>query len=60
VHRVREVYAEAIGSNRSVSGRWTWRERLAQTTTFALVSAFRAVPHKAKAAPTAISRPALA
>jgi glycosyltransferase involved in cell wall biosynthesis len=46
VSRVREVYAEAIRSERSSGVRWTWRERLAQTTTFALVSAFRSVPQK--------------
>jgi glycosyltransferase involved in cell wall biosynthesis len=48
VSRVREVYAEAIRTRRSPPGPWTWRERLAQATTIALVSAFRAVPHKKK------------
>jgi glycosyltransferase involved in cell wall biosynthesis len=48
VGRVREVYAEAIRSRRGPVTPWTWRERLAQATTVALVSAFRAVPHKKK------------
>jgi glycosyltransferase involved in cell wall biosynthesis len=45
VGRVRQVYAEAIRSGRGPVTRWTWRERLAQVTMTALVSAFRAVPH---------------
>jgi glycosyltransferase involved in cell wall biosynthesis len=50
IRRVREVYADAIkswqGPPRLAPHRWTWRQRLAQTTTTALVSAFRAVPSK--------------
>jgi glycosyltransferase involved in cell wall biosynthesis len=46
IRRVREVYAEAIKSGRGPATPWTWRQRLAQTTTTALVSAFRAVPPK--------------
>jgi glycosyltransferase involved in cell wall biosynthesis len=49
VGRVREVYAAAIQSERRNRLRWTWRERLAQTTTFALVSAFRSVPQRRRA-----------
>jgi glycosyltransferase involved in cell wall biosynthesis len=49
VGRVREVYAEAIQAGRPPVTRWTWRERLAQVTMTALVSAFRAVPQKKKA-----------
>jgi glycosyltransferase involved in cell wall biosynthesis len=48
VSRVREVYAEAIRVRRGPVTPWTWRERLAQATTVALVSAFRAVPQKKK------------
>jgi hypothetical protein len=52
IRRVREVYADAIKSwqdpPRLAPHRWTWRQRLAQTTTSALVSAFRAVPSKSK------------
>jgi glycosyltransferase involved in cell wall biosynthesis len=48
IGRVREVYAEAIGSGRGQATRWTWRDRLAQGTTAALVSAFRSVPTKPK------------
>jgi glycosyltransferase involved in cell wall biosynthesis len=44
IGRVRQVYAEAVKSWRDTAARWTWRERLAQATTVALVSAFRAVP----------------
>ena len=44
IGRVREVYGEAIRSGRNPGVRWSWRERLAQTTTFALVSAFRSMP----------------
>jgi glycosyltransferase involved in cell wall biosynthesis len=44
VGRVRQVYAEAIRSGRSPATRWTWRDRVAQATTAALVSAFRSVP----------------
>src|SRR5262249_26640372 len=46
IGRVREVYDEAIRSGRSPAVQWTWRERLAQATTAALVSAFRSVPPK--------------
>jgi glycosyltransferase involved in cell wall biosynthesis len=48
VGRVREVYSEAIRSSRRCVARWTWRDRLAQATTAALVSAFRSVPGKSK------------
>jgi glycosyltransferase involved in cell wall biosynthesis len=47
VSRVREMYAEAIRSGRPATT-WTWSERFAQVTMTALVSAFRAVPHKKK------------
>jgi glycosyltransferase involved in cell wall biosynthesis len=50
VGRVREVYAEAIQEGRKPVTPWTWRERLAQATMTALVSAFRAVPHKSRGA----------
>jgi glycosyltransferase involved in cell wall biosynthesis len=46
VGRVRQVYAEAIQSERSPAAHWTWRQRLAQATLVALVSAFRSVPRK--------------
>jgi glycosyltransferase involved in cell wall biosynthesis len=46
VGRVREVYAEAVRSERKPALRWTWRERVAQATVTALVSAFRSVPAK--------------
>jgi hypothetical protein len=46
VGRVRHVYTEAIRSRPRHAAPWTWRDRLAQTTTFALVSAFRSVPRK--------------
>jgi glycosyltransferase involved in cell wall biosynthesis len=52
VGRVRQVYAEAIQAGRPPVTRWTWRERFAQVTMTALVSAFRAVPHKRKKAAT--------
>jgi glycosyltransferase involved in cell wall biosynthesis len=45
VKRVREVYAEAIRTGRQ-PGPWTWRDRITQAATFAIVSAFRAVPGK--------------
>jgi glycosyltransferase involved in cell wall biosynthesis len=48
VGRVRQVYGEAIRSAQSPSLRWTWRERVAQATMVALVSAFRSVPQKRK------------
>jgi glycosyltransferase involved in cell wall biosynthesis len=44
VGQVRQAYAEAIRSARVLHGPWTWRDRLAQGTTAALVSAFRSVP----------------
>jgi glycosyltransferase involved in cell wall biosynthesis len=46
IGRVRQVYAEAIQSAREPAGRWTWRDKLAQAATMALVSAFRSVPRK--------------
>jgi glycosyltransferase involved in cell wall biosynthesis len=51
VGRVREVYAEAIRSGRPGTT-WTLSDRVAQVTMTALVSAFRAVPHKKKPART--------
>jgi len=48
VDRVREMYAEAVRSERSPDWRWTWRDRIAQATITALVSAFRSVPAKRK------------
>jgi len=48
IRRVRQVYAEAVRSGRMNAApahvRFTWRDRLAQATTAALVTAFRAVP----------------
>jgi glycosyltransferase involved in cell wall biosynthesis len=46
VNRVRQVYSEAIRTKSTTSPRWHWRDRLAQATTAALVSAFRSVPAK--------------
>jgi glycosyltransferase involved in cell wall biosynthesis len=46
IGRVRQVYAEAIHSAQQPAARWTWRDKLAQATTVALVSAFRSVPRK--------------
>jgi glycosyltransferase involved in cell wall biosynthesis len=46
VERVREIYSEAIRSRRGPVSRYTWRDRVAQATTTALVSAFRSVPGK--------------
>jgi glycosyltransferase involved in cell wall biosynthesis len=50
VHRVRQIYAEAIQEGRPPAGRsrassrpWTWQQRVAQGTTLALVSAFRSL-----------------
>jgi glycosyltransferase involved in cell wall biosynthesis len=43
IERVREVYAEAIQTRARPLG-YTWRSRLAQLTTVALVSAFRSMP----------------
>jgi hypothetical protein len=45
IDRVREVYAEAI-QTKAGPARGTWRARVAQLTTVALVSAFRTVPAK--------------
>jgi glycosyltransferase involved in cell wall biosynthesis len=49
VGRVRQVYAEAIKGGQRPATRWTWRDRLAQVTTLALVSAFRSLPVKKQA-----------
>jgi glycosyltransferase involved in cell wall biosynthesis len=46
VTRVREVYADAIRAKPRATTQWTWRDRVAQATTAALVSAFRSVPAK--------------
>jgi glycosyltransferase involved in cell wall biosynthesis len=48
VGRVRQVYAEAIESGQNQAPRWTWQDRIAQTSMIALVSAFRAAPRKTK------------
>ncbi|HZZ79983.1 MAG TPA: glycosyltransferase, partial [Gemmataceae bacterium] len=42
VKKVREVYADAIRTAKPAA--WTWRHRFTQAATFAIVSAFRAVP----------------
>jgi glycosyltransferase involved in cell wall biosynthesis len=55
VGRVREVYAEAVVSVHNPVSRWTWRDRVAQATMTALVSAFRSVPAKRKLKPSASS-----
>lgn len=48
VSRVRQVYEEAVRDGGQPATRDTWRQRLSQVTTYALVSAFRTVPGKVK------------
>jgi glycosyltransferase involved in cell wall biosynthesis len=50
VGRVRRVYARAIQEGRRPPARRTWRHRLAQAATLALVSAFRALPGRGERA----------
>jgi glycosyltransferase involved in cell wall biosynthesis len=48
VDRVRQAYADAIRSSPGIASRWTWQNRVAQTSMLALVSAFQAVSDKKK------------
>jgi glycosyltransferase involved in cell wall biosynthesis len=46
IGRVRQVYDEAIRSAQEQGVDWTWRDKVAQATTVALVTAFRSLPRK--------------
>jgi glycosyltransferase involved in cell wall biosynthesis len=46
IGRVRQVYDDAIHSAREQETDWTWRDKVAQAATVALVSAFRSLPRK--------------
>ena len=48
IDRVRQAYADAIRSSQGGAARWTWQNRVAQTSMLALVSAFQAVSDKKK------------
>ena len=48
---MRKAYADAILSSEALR-RWTWQNRVAQTSMLALVSAFKAVSDKKKPKPT--------
>jgi glycosyltransferase involved in cell wall biosynthesis len=48
IDRVRQAYADAIQSSQGAVPRWTWQNRVAQTSMLALVSAFKAVSDKKK------------
>jgi hypothetical protein len=51
VGRVRQVYADAIKECRPAPAAWNWKQRLAQATVGGLVSLFRSLSRKEKAAP---------
>ncbi len=46
IGRVRQVYDEAIRCAHDEGMDWTWRDKVAQATTVALVTAFRSLPRR--------------